>query len=156
VMELADVVLINKVDLDAAAATRAQAQITSALRVFGQHGASALQDHARHDVPVMPVSALDGTGIDGFWHVVQQRVKTRQSDGRFAARRQAQSQTWLWELVHSQLDEAFRSHPEVSRALNRLTNDVKSSHKAPTVAARELLNLFLSTSAPNQHHARHP
>jgi LAO/AO transport system kinase len=168
VMELADVVLINKVDLDAAAATRAQAQITSALRVFGQHGAAGLQDHARHDVPVMAVSALDGTGIDEFWHVVQQRLKVRQDDGRFSARRHGQSQTWLWELVHSNLDQAFRRHPQVARALSGLTADVKASHKAPTVAARELLDLFLSTSAPsamepspvepvtNQHHARHP
>jgi LAO/AO transport system kinase len=38
VMELADLVVINKADLDADAATRAQAQITSALRLFGHHG----------------------------------------------------------------------------------------------------------------------
>ena len=38
VMELADLVVINKADLDEAAATRARAQITSALRLFGQHG----------------------------------------------------------------------------------------------------------------------
>ena len=41
VMELADLVVINKADLDAEAATRAQAQITSALRLFGQHGIAA-------------------------------------------------------------------------------------------------------------------
>ena len=46
VMELADLVVINKADLDADAATRAQAQITSALRLFGQHGHP---DHAQHD-----------------------------------------------------------------------------------------------------------
>ena len=45
VMELADLVVINKADIDADAATRAQAQITSALRLFGQHGHP---DHARH------------------------------------------------------------------------------------------------------------
>jgi LAO/AO transport system kinase len=38
VMELADLVVINKADLDEAAATRARAQISSALRLFGLHG----------------------------------------------------------------------------------------------------------------------
>ncbi len=46
VMELADLVVINKADLDADAATRARAQISSALRLFGQHGHP---DHAHHD-----------------------------------------------------------------------------------------------------------
>jgi LAO/AO transport system kinase len=46
VMELADLVVINKADIDADAATRAQAQITSALRILGQHGHP---DHAHHD-----------------------------------------------------------------------------------------------------------
>jgi LAO/AO transport system kinase len=46
VMELADLVVINKADIDADAATRAQAQITSALRLLGQHGHP---DHAHHD-----------------------------------------------------------------------------------------------------------
>ena len=48
VMELADLVVINKADLDADAATRAQAQITSALRLFGQHGHP---DHAAAQHP---------------------------------------------------------------------------------------------------------
>src|SRR3954462_3984743 len=38
VMELADLVVINKADIDPDAATRARAQVTSALRLFTQHG----------------------------------------------------------------------------------------------------------------------
>ena len=69
VMELADLVVINKADLDADAATRAQAQITSALRLFGQHGHP---DHARHNdqvwhPQVIQLSALQGEGVDRFW-----------------------------------------------------------------------------------------
>ncbi|MCB2022302.1 MAG: methylmalonyl Co-A mutase-associated GTPase MeaB, partial [Burkholderiaceae bacterium] len=46
VMELADLVVINKADLDEDAATRSRAQITSAMRLFGQHGRP---EHAQHD-----------------------------------------------------------------------------------------------------------
>jgi len=40
VMELADLVVINKADIDAAAATRAQAQIAGSLRLFVGHDAA--------------------------------------------------------------------------------------------------------------------
>ena len=66
VMELADLVLINKADLDADAATRARAQITSALRLFGQHGhPHRSSGDAPHWQPqVMQLSALKGEGLD--------------------------------------------------------------------------------------------
>ena len=80
VMELADLVVINKADLDADAATRAQAQITSALRLFGHQGNPAhaqamrgacrrrLAEAMRFWLPqVMQLSALAGTGVDAFW-----------------------------------------------------------------------------------------
>jgi len=60
VMEIADLVVINKADIDANAATRAEAQITSALRLLGLHGNP---DHAHHDTQlwhprVVKISAL--------------------------------------------------------------------------------------------------
>src|SRR5688572_17812502 len=73
VMELADLVAINKADIDPAAATRAQAQITSALRILGQHGHP---DHGHHDAKlwhpeVLQLSALKAQGLDKFWDTVQ-------------------------------------------------------------------------------------
>ena len=60
VMEVADLVTaINKADLDAAAATRAEAQITSALRVFGFHGPRRQDGRALAGTRVMRMSALE-------------------------------------------------------------------------------------------------
>src|SRR3954463_5266484 len=72
VMELADLVVINKADIDRDAATRAQAQITSALRLLGQHGHPG---HAHHDETlwhpqVLQLSALKVEGVTGFWEAV--------------------------------------------------------------------------------------
>jgi LAO/AO transport system kinase len=66
VMELADLVVINKADLDEAAATRARAQISSSLRLIGLHGNP---DHLHHDQQVwhpevLQLSALKGSGLD--------------------------------------------------------------------------------------------
>ncbi|PZU36494.1 MAG: methylmalonyl Co-A mutase-associated GTPase MeaB, partial [Acidovorax sp.] len=66
VMELADLVVINKADIDPHAATRAQAQITSSLRLLSMHGNP---EHAHHDESlwtpkVITLSALKGEGVD--------------------------------------------------------------------------------------------
>ncbi|MGZ5272575.1 MAG: methylmalonyl Co-A mutase-associated GTPase MeaB, partial [Ramlibacter sp.] len=66
VMELADLVVINKADLDADAATRAQAQITSALRLFTQHG----REQGPWQPQVVQLSALKNQGVDRFWSTV--------------------------------------------------------------------------------------
>jgi LAO/AO transport system kinase len=87
VMELADLVVINKADIDADAATRAQAQITSSLRLLGMHGSPNDPHSDEHWQPkVISLSALHGTGVDTFWAAVRQY----QSLGGWVVQRSAQ------------------------------------------------------------------
>ncbi|EHR72754.1 LAO/AO transport system ATPase [Burkholderiales bacterium JOSHI_001] len=144
VMELADLVVINKADIDEAAATRARAQITSALRLIGQQGHP---DHAWHDEKlwhpqVMQLSALKGTGVAEFWGAVQRFQQLQTDNGRFAARRHAQDQAWMWERIDAGLKQRFRAHPAVRAALGALTDEVRAGRVAASVAARRLLDLF--------------
>jgi LAO/AO transport system kinase len=138
VMELANLVVINKADLDDAAATRAQAQITSALRVFGFHGNPTHVAPA----PVHKLSALKGEGLDAFWAAVQGEAKRRRDSGAFEARRRAQRQAWLWDIVHARLRADFEHDAAVRKALPRVLAEVNAARTAPTVAARALLDLF--------------
>jgi LAO/AO transport system kinase len=138
VMELADIVAINKADLDDAAATRAQAMITSALRVFGFHGRGS----DSRAVPVLTLSALAGTGIDAFWQAVQTEAQRRRKSGAFDARRRAQRQAWLWDSIQSRLLADFKQHPAVRAALESALAAVDAAQVAPTAAARSLLALF--------------
>jgi LAO/AO transport system kinase len=143
VMELADLVVINKADLDVAAATRAQAQITSALRLFGLHGNP---DHAHHDTNLwhptaIQMSALQGQGIDEFWRQVQQFESTQTANGRLAERRQQQSLAWMWERIESGLRQQFRAVPQVRALLPALTQQVAQGHLPASTAARQLLAL---------------
>jgi LAO/AO transport system kinase len=137
VMELADIVAINKADLDEAAATRAMAQITSAVRVFGLHGRP---DAA--PVQVLKLSALKAVGIDAFWHAVESEAARRRASGSYEARRQAQRQAWLWDIVHARLRADFEQNDAVREALPRVLAQVDAARTAPTVAARALLDLF--------------
>jgi LAO/AO transport system kinase len=141
VTELADLVVINKADLDPAAATRACAQITSALRVFSFHGNPA-RGAAHWQASVMQLSALKGQGVAGFWAKVQDFHAQRHASGEFAARRRRQALTWMWEVVHARLQAAFDRHPAVRRALAGTLRDVSEARVAPSAAAHALLALF--------------
>jgi LAO/AO transport system kinase len=134
VMELADLVVINKADLDEAAATRARAQITSALRFFGPHMHSAVQ--------VLQLSALKGSGLAEFWQAVSGFRAAQQSSGRLVERRHTQDQAWMWERIEAGLRQRFRNHAAVREALPRTTDDVRAGRLTPSVAARRLLDLL--------------
>jgi len=148
VMELADLVVINKADIDPDAATRAQAQITSALRILGQHGHPG---HAHHDQAiwhpqVLQLSALKGVGVDGFWQAVTRFRQLQEASGRLAARRRHQSLAWMWERIESGLRQAFRQHPDVKSLLPRMTQEVEEGRVAASTAARQLLQAMQSTN----------
>ena len=144
VMELADLVVINKADLDEAAATRARAQITSSLRLVGQHGhpAHALHDPTQWHPQVLQLSALHGTGLDEFWQAVTRFRAAQEAGGRLAARRHAQDRDWMWERIETGLHQRFNDHPAVRAALPAVTADVRAGRLAASVAARRLLDLM--------------
>jgi LAO/AO transport system kinase len=137
VMELADLVVINKADIDPDAAMRAQATITSALRVFSFHGKAGLWTPQ-----VMQISALKAQGIDDFWQRVTQFKEQRQASGEFAARRKSQALSWMWDLIHARLQSDFKRHAAVHAALPHTLRDVADARIAPSAAARALLDLF--------------
>jgi LAO/AO transport system kinase len=145
VMELADLVVINKADIDADAATRAQAQITSSLRLLGQHGHP---DHAHHDEKiwhpqVIQLSALHGTGVDTFWTAVSSFKALQEGSGRLAARRKHQSLAWMWERINAGLKQAFKHDAQVAALLPQLTADVAAGRLAASTAARNLLQVHV-------------
>ena len=134
VMELADLVVINKADLDEAAATRARAQIGSAMRFLGPHS---------HTVTtVLQLSALRGTGLPEFWQAVGDFRDAQRKSGAFDERRHAQDQAWMWERIEAGLRQRFHQHPAVQQALPALAAQVLAGQVAASVAARRLLDLM--------------
>jgi len=142
IMELADLVVINKADLDPDAAMRAEAQIIGALRVLHHTGHPDHADAARWHTRVMRVSALKGEGLEQFWNHVGEFRRLREASGEFATRRRQQALTWMWDEVHARLAADFRSDQKVRAALPGTLDDVAAARVAPSVAARALLDLF--------------
>ena len=135
VMELADLILINKADIDADAANRAQSFIQSALHLLGQHHT----EEAPHwQAEVMRLSALQGTGVEELWDKVLRFKQLQTDSGQWIERRQAQALTWMNERIHSGLKEAFAQHAGVAAALSHIQQDVIAGRVAASTAARRL------------------
>jgi LAO/AO transport system kinase len=150
VMELADLVVINKADIDPDAATRARAQITSSLRLLGMHGspdqhAQANAAHFWHP-KVIQISALNGTGVDSFWAAVTEFQTLGQANGKLVERRRHQALAWMWERIDAALKQSFRQNPAVCKLLPDMTRAVEAGQLAASTAARNLLLALENTA----------
>jgi LAO/AO transport system kinase len=151
VMELADLVVINKADIDPDAATRAEAQITSAMRLFGlvnnaMDGKQAAEYGKRWHPRVLQLSALQGQGVDKFWAAVTQFKDLQTDGGRLESRRQQQALSWMWERIDAGLKLAFRQDPAVKELLPELMHGVASGRVPASTAARNLLAAQVNTT----------
>ena len=141
VMEIADLIAINKVDIDPDAAMRAQLFITSSLRLLGFQGNP---EHASHQQEfwhptVITLSALEGKGVPELWDKVSHFVKLQKANGKFESRRKQQAGAWMWDRIDAGLKSAFRNNAQVQELLPILIAQVNQGTMAASVAARRLL-----------------
>jgi LAO/AO transport system kinase len=139
VMEIADLVVINKADIDPNAATRAEAQITSALRLLGLHGHPLEKTWAPR---VLQISALLGQGVDAFWTAVTEFKTLQTANGQFSLRREKQALAWMWERIEAGLKQSFRTQSRVQALLPTLSQQVRQGQVAASTAARQLLGAW--------------
>ena len=143
VMELADLVAINKADLDAVAAQRAQLQIKSAMQLLGLFGS---HDDKNWHPKAIQLSALKAQGVDKFWEAVTEFRTLQTANGKLVTRRQAQSLAWMWERIDAGLKQAFRQNPQVKALLPSLINEVREGRMAASTAARNMLLAHTDTA----------
>ena len=138
VMELADLILINKADIDEDAATRAQSFIQSALHLLGHHPSG---ETPVWQAEVMRLSALNGLGLNELWEKVMRFQQLQTDGGRWVHRRQSQALTWMNDRIQSGLKDAFTQHAGVAAALSHMQQEVLAGRIAASTAARQLLAL---------------
>jgi LAO/AO transport system kinase len=136
VLELADVIAVNKADgpheKDARAAAR---ELASALRL--------LQDpRAAWRTPVLTCSAAHGTGLDEVWEQVQRHREVLSSTGQLEERRRDQQVGWAWSLVQDQLLARLHDHPGVRAIAPALEQQVRDGSVTATTAAERILDTF--------------
>lgn len=138
ILELADMVLVNKADGElAAAAARTLADYRHALRLLSPTGS----DQAPH---VASCSALTGEGIDAAWSVLAARHAAMKRDGRLQRRRREQAGAWLRSELERGLSAALRADSAVAARLAELEQQVADGTLTPPAAARSVLEMFLA------------
>jgi LAO/AO transport system kinase len=131
IVELVDVVAVNKADIDPKAAELARTQIANAL--------SMLRPHEKDwTAPVVSLSALKSEGIDGFWRECERFRDTLTASGALAAKRRRQALDWMSALVEHELHARFYQHPAVKRELAAVREAVAEGSMTPAAAAKLL------------------
>ena len=137
IMELADLILINKADDDLQAlAQRSAADYRSALRLLHPRLAD-------WKVEVQTCSARDGVGITAAWTSVLHHREVLEDTGQFTARRAAQARDWMWSEINDSLVAALQGDPEVRKQIPALEAAASEGRIPPMIAARQLLDIFL-------------
>jgi LAO/AO transport system kinase len=135
IMELADLVVVNKADGDLVpAAKRAAMEYKAALHLMRPKSA-----HWRPDV--LLASALKGVGIAEIWAAVEAHGKALGEAGELERNRAQQAQAWMWTEIREGLFASLKADKEAGRLIPALEAEVKGGTMTPTVAARRLLKL---------------
>ena len=136
IIEIADLIAINKADNDnKVRAERAAQEYRNALHILTP------KDAVWHP-PVITMSGLENSGLDKLWgHISDHRAKTAAS-GDFAARRQRQAVAWMRDMLEDRLMGALRANPGVAKELPVLERQVREGQLIPTLAVDRVMGLM--------------
>jgi LAO/AO transport system kinase len=134
-IELADLLVINKADADPAKAERSARDYRNALHIL----TPASPDWTP---PVLTASGLTGAGLEVLWDQIQRHREVMTANGAHAARRADQDSRWMWAMVQDRLAEAFRAAPGVARIAAEVERAVRAGELPASAAADRLLAAF--------------
>ncbi|MFE9426931.1 methylmalonyl Co-A mutase-associated GTPase MeaB [Kitasatospora sp. NPDC006697] len=138
VLELADLIAVNKADGEYELAARGAArELAGALRLLRAPDAAWTP-------PVLTCSGREGKDLDTVWDRVQQHRAILDGTGALAARRRDQQVDWTWAMVRDQLLAALHEHPVVRRIAPELEREVRAGTLTATLAADRILAGFRS------------
>jgi LAO/AO transport system kinase len=135
IVEIADLVVINKADIDPRATAVARAQWRNALHMLRPASPNWLP-------PVLTASALHKEGVAEFWAAIEQYQAALTPSGEFAAKRQHQATNWMWQLIDFGLRQHFRHHSRVQESLPGFAQAVAQGQTTPAAAAYALLDML--------------
>lgn len=134
VLELADIVVVNKADGEHAIEAKAAArELAAAIRLI----------YPRETLwrpPVLTMSALEGSGLRELWETVCRHREVLTEAGKFDARRRDQQVDWTWAMVRDTVLDRVLSHPAVRGMRAELERQVRDGELTPALAAQRILD----------------
>lgn len=138
VLELADVVAVNKADgSHKLEARRAALELSGAMRLIGEPDGGWV-------APVVTCSAKTGDGLAEVWKLVQSHESALNATGELQRRRRDQHVAWMWSMVRDQLMDRLRDNPGVRSLVPVLESDVREGRMTAVIAADQLVNVLLT------------
>ena len=135
VLELADIVVVNKADGEhVREARKAARDLSGAIRLIYPRA-------TLWRPPVLTMSALEGTGLEELWKTVERHQKVLSEAGEFEARRRAQQVDWTWQMVRDTVLDRVLSNPAVRKARAEVERQVLAGELTPAMAAQQILKL---------------
>lgn len=134
VLELADIVVVNKADGNhALEATKAARELSGAIRLIYPPNSVWLP-------PVLTMSALEGTGLAELWETIEKHRQVLTEAGEFEARRRAQQVEWTWSMVRDTVLDRVLAHPGVRDIRREVERQVRDGELTPALAAQQILD----------------
>ena len=136
IVELADIIAVNKADNDNLEKARiAQQEYMAALHYL------AAKD-GTWSPPVLTVSGQTGDGLSELWQSLQEHRTMLVATGGLESKRQEQLQDWIWSVIEERLLSTFRSDPGLQERLREIQIEVGQGRLTATVGADELVRIF--------------
>lgn len=134
VLELADIVVVNKADgAHAVEAKKAARELSGAIRLIYPHD-------TLWRPPVLTMSALEGTGLVELWDTVLKHRAVLTAAGQFEQRRRDQQVEWTWAMVRDAVLDRVLSHPGVKGVRAEVERQVRDGELTPALAAQRILD----------------
>jgi LAO/AO transport system kinase len=142
IMEVADLIVVNKSDGDALKmARRAAADYRHALRMLPPSTPG-------WKTPVLNASATEGTGIAEAWDAIESHRTHLEQSGELERRRGAQQLRWLRQQVEEAVLATFRDRPGVAEAMTAAQEQIRSASATVPQAAAKVLEAGFGAEAP--------
>ncbi len=142
VMEVADMIVINKADgNNEPKAIAAKNDYTHALRML-------TPAQANWQPPVLTCSALHNSGLDAIWQKIEQHRSMRTDSGEFQTHRQSQLQHWLRSTIEQHLVRDFYSHAGVQAERKKIDHEIANGNITPVKAASRLIDTYKKPQNP--------
>ncbi|MBB4209998.1 methylmalonyl-CoA mutase metallochaperone MeaB [Rhodothalassium salexigens DSM 2132] len=140
ILELADMIAVNKADMDARAAERAARDYRSALHIL-------TPESANWSPPVVTCAGLSGDGLAALWDEVERHRQVMTASGERDRRRREQRRIWLWRMVEGRLLAALKRHGGVRETVTAVEARVAEGRLPAAKACEEILAAFLGQAA---------
>ncbi len=136
IIEIADMIAINKADGDNVTRAKTAASVyRAALNIIASTSPN-------WSPPVITISGLENLGLDEMWNAIERHRKTLTRSGEYEERRQAQAVKWMHDMLEDRLKASLRANQKVAMRLPEIEAQIRDGKLTPALGVEEILGLI--------------